>query len=133
MANVKNRAGTVRNAAGVALVGKTATLKNHVTDAALAAATTDAAGKWAFTGLDETIRHRIEVAFGGGSAQIQVTSPSSPEFDDAYVYGSLRTAAAATVAFGGPVSSGAVTSSGLVTSTGLTTTGRSWCATTVSR
>ena len=96
MANVKVRAGSVRNVAGAPLVGKTATLKNHATDAPMAAGTTDGTGAYSFTGIDETIRTRVEVAFGGGSAQMHVNAPISPDLDHAYVNSSLRSAAGAT-------------------------------------
>lgn len=118
MANVKVRAGSVRNVAGAPLVGKTATLKNHATDAPMAAGTTDGTGAYSFTGIDETIRTRVEVAFGGGSAQMHVNAPISPDLDHAYVNSSLRSAAGATVAFGGPVSvGGAITIAGTITAT----------------
>lgn len=104
MANVKNLSGVVVDALGVVLASKTATLKNDGTGATVASTTTDANGKWAFAGQDETVRHRVEVAVGGGSTQVFRRSPAGVDLDDAYIYGSLRTAAAATVAFGGVVS-----------------------------
>jgi hypothetical protein len=104
MANVKKRSGVVRNAVGAILAGKTATLKNHATGLPITSNATDENGRYTFAGLDETIRYEVSVAFGSGSSQVHVNSPISPDLDDAYVNSSLRTAPAATVAFGGPVS-----------------------------
>jgi hypothetical protein len=46
----------------------------------------------------------VEAAFGGSSSQVVVRKPASAEFDHLYANLSFRSAAAATVAFGGPVS-----------------------------
>lgn len=104
MASVKNRSMVVRDALGNALVSKTATLKRMDTGATVASGATDGTGKAGFTGLDETLRYRIETAVGGSSTQVVANEASSPEADDFYVNTSLRTAAGATVAFGGAVS-----------------------------
>jgi hypothetical protein len=103
VANVKVIGGSVVNTAGVALVSKTVTLKNDDTNATLTTTTTNADGEWEFADRDETIRYRAEAAFGGGSSQVVVRKPASAEFDHLYANLSFRTAAAATVALGGPL------------------------------
>ena len=105
MANVKVRSGVVRNAVGAILAGKSTVLKNHDTGATIGSpGTTDPNGRYTFANLPEEVRYQVEVAFGGGSSQMHVNAPISPDLDHAYVNYSLRTAPAATVAFGGAVS-----------------------------
>lgn len=107
MANVKTRSGIVRNAVGTPMTSKPAQLINATTGALVGATSpTDVNGRYTFAGLDETVRYSVSVAFGGGSSQVHVNSPISPDLDDAYINISLRSAPGAVVAFGGPVSLG---------------------------
>lgn len=118
MANVKTIGGSVVSTAGVPLPSKTATLKNDDTGATLTTTTTNADGEWEFANRDETIRYRVEAAFGGSSSQVVVRKPASAEFDHLYANLSFRSAAAATVAFGGPLTAGGdITSGGILRST----------------
>lgn len=126
MANVKVRSGIVRNAVGVPMTGKPAQLINATTLATIGApVNTDVNGRYTFAGLDETVRYSVSVAFGGGSNQVHVNSPISPDLDDAYINVSLRSAPGATVAFGGPVSVGGTLSltAGLTVGGALNVTG----------
>jgi hypothetical protein len=119
MANVKVRSGVIRNAVGAILPNKTATLWNHATGVQIpGSVVTDSADRYTFPNLDETVRYEVRVAFGGGSSQLHVNAPISPDLDHAYINNSLRSAAGATVAFAGPVSTGALTVTGTLTATG---------------
>jgi hypothetical protein len=122
VANVKVIGGSVVNTAGVPLPSKTVTLKNDDTNTTLTTTTTNADGEWEFPPRDETVRYRAEAAFGGSSSQVVVRKPASAEFDHLYANLSFRSAAGATVVFGGPVSvGGALTVTGAATITGAIT------------
>jgi hypothetical protein len=124
MAAVKTIGGAVVNTAGVALVSKTVTLKNDDTGAVLTTTTTNADGEWEFANRDETVRYRADAAFGGSSSQVVVRKPASAEFDHLYANLSFRTAAAATVAFGGSLTvAGNITATGAATITGTVNAG----------
>lgn len=103
MANVKTREVVVRDAAGVALVARTATLKNNATGATVTSVATDANGKASFLNQNEALDYRVEVAAGGSSSQIYANGPSSPEVDHLYVNKSLRVRTGTQIVLGGPV------------------------------
>jgi hypothetical protein len=122
LANVKTIGGSIVNTAGVPLPSKTVTLKNDDTSATITTTTTNADGEWEFANRDETLRYRAEAAFGGSSSQVVVRKPASAEFDHLYANTSFRTAAAATVALGGPLTvAGNVTTQGVLAATPVTT------------